>query len=89
MTPASSRCWGLPFGEGEFDVAVAAWMLYHAPDLDRALAELARVLKPAGRLVAVTAASWEDLASLVAAPPLEHPIRVRRHSTVFVAEKGS
>ena len=44
----------LPFGPGEFDCAVANWMLYHVPDLDRALAELARVLKPGGRLVAAT-----------------------------------
>jgi SAM-dependent methyltransferase len=44
----------LPFEDGEFDCAVANWMLYHAPDLDRALAELARVLRPGGRLVAAT-----------------------------------
>ena len=44
----------LPFGDASFDCAVAAWMLYHVPDLDRGLAELARVLKPGGRLVAVT-----------------------------------
>jgi SAM-dependent methyltransferase len=44
----------LPFTDGEFDVAIAAWMLYHVRDVDRALAELARVLRPAGRLVAVT-----------------------------------
>jgi SAM-dependent methyltransferase len=44
----------LPFEDGEFDVAVAAWMLYHVPDLDRGLAELARVLVAGGRLVAVT-----------------------------------
>ena len=44
----------LPFGDGEFDLALAAWMLYHLPDLDRGLAELARVLRPGGRLVAVT-----------------------------------
>jgi SAM-dependent methyltransferase len=44
----------LPFDDGSFDCAVAAWMLYHLPDLDRGLAELARVLVPGGRLVAVT-----------------------------------
>jgi SAM-dependent methyltransferase len=44
----------LPFPGGEFDCAVAAWMLYHVPDVERALDELARVLRPGGRLVAVT-----------------------------------
>jgi SAM-dependent methyltransferase len=44
----------LPFAAGECDCAVAAGMLYHVPDPDRALAELARVLAPGGRLVAVT-----------------------------------
>lgn len=44
----------LQFAARAFDCAVAAWMLYHVPDPERALAELARVLKPGGRLVAVT-----------------------------------
>ena len=135
----------LPFADGELDVVVAAWMLYHVPDLDRGLAEIARVLKPGGRLVAVTnaidhlqelwdlagretslrrftfrsengeeslrrhfasvtrrdargwttmdeeavrrfGASWADLGSLVTAGPFDEPLRVRRHSTIFVAE---
>jgi SAM-dependent methyltransferase len=137
----------MTLGDGEFDVAVAAWMLYHVADLDRALAELARVLKPGGRLVAVTnavdhleelwglarrasamgkfrfrsengegilsrhfarverqdalgsvlmddetirrfAGSWGALAALVKMPPLDAPLRVRRHSTVFTAFKA-
>ncbi len=44
----------LPFDDGTFDAVVAAWMLFHLPDVDRGLAELARVLVPGGRLVAVT-----------------------------------
>jgi SAM-dependent methyltransferase len=44
----------LPFDDGELDCAVAAWVPYHVPDLDRGIAELARVLKPGGRLVAAT-----------------------------------
>ncbi len=44
----------LPFDDGTFDCAVAAWMLFHVPDLDRGLSELARVVRPGGRLVAVT-----------------------------------
>src|SRR5207244_5914622 len=44
----------LPFEDGSFDCAVAAWMLYHVEDLDLGLRELARALRPGGRLVAVT-----------------------------------
>lgn len=137
----------LPFADGEFDVAVAAWMLYHVQELDRGLAELARVLKPGGRLVAVTnagdhlqelwdlagranamrrftfrsengaallrkhfrtverrdargwvpmdeatvrrfAASWTALSALVEVELQGKPLRVRRHSTVFIAERA-
>ena len=48
------RAGRLPFEDESFDAALAAWMLYHVPDLDRGLSELARVLRPGGRLVAVT-----------------------------------
>jgi SAM-dependent methyltransferase len=44
----------LPLAEADFDCALAGWMLYHVSDIARALSELARVLRPGGRLVAVT-----------------------------------
>ncbi|MCP9487343.1 MAG: class I SAM-dependent methyltransferase [Gaiellaceae bacterium MAG52_C11] len=44
----------LPFEDESFDAALAGWMLYHVPDVERGVAELARVLRPGGRLVAVT-----------------------------------
>ena len=44
----------LPFKDESFDAAFAGWMLYHVPDVERGIAELARVLRPGGRLVAVT-----------------------------------
>lgn len=61
----------LPFADGEFDLVVAAWMLYHVPDIDRALAEIARVLRPAGRLVAVTNSTTHllELRELVGSGP--------------------
>ncbi|HET8616860.1 MAG TPA: class I SAM-dependent methyltransferase [Actinomycetales bacterium] len=44
----------LPYPADSFDAVVAMWMLYHVPDLDRTLAEVRRVLRPGGVLVAVT-----------------------------------
>jgi SAM-dependent methyltransferase len=44
----------IPFGDREFDCVFAGWVLYHVPNLDGAIAECARVLKPGGRLVAST-----------------------------------
>jgi len=136
----------LPFPDESFDCALAAWMLFHVPDIDRGLAELARVLRPGGRLVAVTNAehhladlreiagnaAWprtftrENGAELIGKrftvvdrrdadgwitvqddatirafvvslgqgvpdelPPYELPLRARRASSIFVAEKTS
>jgi SAM-dependent methyltransferase len=44
----------LPFETGSFDCVAANWVLHHVPDLDRGVRELARVLRPGGRLVAAT-----------------------------------
>jgi SAM-dependent methyltransferase len=44
----------LPFPEGAFDLAFANHMLYHVPEPAQAVAELRRVLRPGGLLVAAT-----------------------------------
>jgi SAM-dependent methyltransferase len=44
----------LPFEDSSFDCVAAGWLLYHVPDLDLGVRELARVLRPAGRLVTAT-----------------------------------
>lgn len=43
----------LPFTDGEFDVVICNHVLYHLPDRDRGIAELARVLKPGGRFAGI------------------------------------
>lgn len=57
----------LPFADAAFDAVVAAWMLYHVADVDRALAEITRVLRPGGSLVCVTngVRDFEEVWSLV------------------------
>lgn len=71
----------LPFADATFDCAVAAWMLYHVPDVERGISELARVLRPGGRLVAVTngADHWQGLTELVG---------FERPDSCFSAENG-
>ena len=44
----------IPFEDEIFDAVIANHMLYHIPDRPKALAEIKRVLKPKGRLIATT-----------------------------------
>src|SRR6476661_9898740 len=60
VAPADS----LPFADDSFDGALAAWMLYHVPDLDGALREVSRVLRDGGTLHAATNGS-EHLGDLL------------------------
>jgi len=72
----------LPFEDGTFDTVVAAWMLYHVPEIDRGLAEIARVLRPGGALVAVTNSvrHLSELRELIALP--------EGHKETFSRENG-
>ncbi len=44
----------IPFDDNTFDCVIANHMLYHVPDLSRALAEMRRVLRPDGYFYATT-----------------------------------
>jgi SAM-dependent methyltransferase len=44
----------LPYADNSFDVVMANHMLYHVPDIDKAITEFRRVLKPDGALMIAT-----------------------------------
>jgi ubiquinone/menaquinone biosynthesis C-methylase UbiE len=51
VAPALGDAQSLPYGDDLFDAAVLVTVLGEIPDQEQALRELARVLKPGGRLV--------------------------------------
>jgi SAM-dependent methyltransferase len=61
----------LPFTDASFDAVVAAWMLYHVPDLERGLSEIARVLNTGGVLFVTTNSRYhlQELRDLVGSGP--------------------
>jgi len=66
---------GLPFADGEFDVVFARAVLHHTRDLDRACAEMYRVLRPGGIFVAVrehVISKETDLQDFLDDHPLHH-----------------
>ena len=65
----------LPFSDGEFDVVFARAVLHHTRDLDRACAEMFRVLRRGGIFVAVrehVISKESDLQAFLDAHPLHH-----------------
>jgi SAM-dependent methyltransferase len=48
----------LPFDDASFDVVYTHGVLHHIPEIKKAQAEIARVLKPTGQLIAMLYAKW-------------------------------
>jgi ubiquinone/menaquinone biosynthesis C-methylase UbiE len=48
----------LPYPDASFDVAVSFKVLAHVPDIERALAEMARVVRPGGHVIAELYNPW-------------------------------
>jgi ubiquinone/menaquinone biosynthesis C-methylase UbiE len=79
----------LPVGDDTVDVVLAAHMLYHVPDIGRALRELRRALRPEGTALLVAngnedkqeiRALWQEAASAVAGSSFSLPAWTRRFS---------
>jgi SAM-dependent methyltransferase len=51
---AQASAEALPFADASFDRVMANHMLYHVPDIERALREMRRVARPGGRIVLAT-----------------------------------
>lgn len=84
----------LPFASASFDVALVMHMLYHVPDRARALAEIRRVVRPAGVTLVLTNSELhfreldELLIECAAATIGVARVRDRASLTRFKAEDG-
>lgn len=88
----------LPYPDATFDVVMANHMLFHVPDVERALRELRRVVKPSGFVMATTNSihtmpEFQALmrrAITLLSPPGTANVRVPgQHTDPFTLESGT
>jgi SAM-dependent methyltransferase len=87
----------LPYTDNTFDVVMANHVLYHLPDIDQAIGEIKRVLKPDGILMAATNSiesmpQFRDLykrAIMVLTAPGKQVVVPRPASHAFSLESGT
>jgi ubiquinone/menaquinone biosynthesis C-methylase UbiE len=75
----------LPLLAGSCDVAVAAFCLYHSPQPQDVVAQIARVLAPGGRAILVTKGldCYQEIDQLVASAGLDP--RADKHESLYIA----
>lgn len=69
----------LPYSDDSFDIVMANHVLYHLADIEAGLAEIKRVLKPAGRVLAAT----DSQQNLIQLQMLIH------RANVFLSDNGA
>lgn len=89
---ATADIQSLPFPDAAFDIVIANHMLYHVPDIPRALREVVRVLEPGGRFIAATngRGHMRELFALAAAlfPGVPTSMRMAMRTLPFALENG-
>jgi 2-polyprenyl-3-methyl-5-hydroxy-6-metoxy-1,4-benzoquinol methylase len=98
---AAARIWPVPavditcssFADGAFDFVLSNEVLEHVPDLDAALRDTARILKPAGRLIATFPFGCNSDTTLVRARlvdgKVEHLLPAEFHGNPVDPQGGS
>ena len=80
----------IPYFNGLFDIVIANYMLYHIPDLEKALSEISRVLKTSGKFYAATFGLdyMKELTELVSNYDNNTSFSLRPLARVFGLENG-
>lgn len=73
----------LPFGDAAFDRVIASEVLEHVPDDQAACAELARVLKPGGRLAVTVPAWWPEKVCWMLSDDYHAPAAAGGHVRIY------
>jgi SAM-dependent methyltransferase len=85
-TAAVADALSLPFSNDAFDRIIAAEVLEHIPDDRRAIAELARVLRPGGTMAVTVPRWWPELVTWAISDDYHcHPgghVRIYRHGVL-------
>lgn len=91
ITYAVADAQSLPFASQSCDMVIANHMLYHVPDRAAALGEIARVLKPGGRLCASTVGEGHvrEMHEWLAAVCPEEALAEALHLPSFTLQSGA